>query len=1149
MSIEFPGGAGFRTPSPGNPFASVTAASVFLWLEFRPDVDPSRLKGARLWGSDGSLPAWLDVAGAGTHPDTVRVSFNWVTDAGRVGKTHDLAIGTAYPIGMTIGGGAARYNVAGKSYSMGSISGPLSRHRAIAFQVGAARADAGSGSVRLQDVAMFPNLVLTDAQFAGLRDGTLSPTGIGPGVWWSMRGPIGQPVAIGEPGLANFQGVPYSLSEPVGGSAAVYGPELGWKPQAEIAAASVLNSGRMIKILMKSAGTGKRTIPQACAIPPTLIIDDKPVGPLIPRAADASMECALFEFPPDVRAEAGSRVEIDAPANWMETTAGFAGPVKRLDVDVCIGRSAYIPADFVPTLRPGVNVEFSPNNHTCAYAFLRNRAKMIGGFRTVTEYGEDQRPLRFAGTTAIATVYDINSPGWPNGIDDTGTPGPEGLWRVWWVDEDDADPFAMRLYGGKDTAVAERKDLENKGEPVAGGTFKARVFEVRNKPVPPSVSAAIAIHIEWRHSKGVCSFDRWGVNGPGDFAVKDGVPTAYEDLDDDPYALSARFLDREQNTGSFRCWTPLIAGVGLRHAEREHLRKLEHFSWGWYAPNTEAWSVGWRSMEPFDADRTPWVYSRQFGEMFAAELVQPVKATDVKLIIKDAEQVPVFYGLRLFINDEVMRVEGVAGDEVEVTRAMEGTEAAGHEPGPIRVGYRARMSRLGEGSFFHGVVFKLVADSPHRLESSYTTTAHGSWPSVPCADGRVTRLGSMTHELYVTGTREVVVKTGPWQDPCVTTRESVPLDPTQHKLSILMPHNQLPYPMVAKMRNQCGAKAQFYAIPPLMTDDGVRHIAGLILEHQEPGGEVWCEDGCEPWNFPAQKAWITFWSHVLHPGEHYYASHLDQLKRRRTIMREEFAKRGREDEVKYFVNVHFYNPGDGAKIASYAAKQGIAIDGFFPAPYLNSGYLPSSVNKALAVLDVPECIDAWNAGLNHRVSGGFVGTIRQWVKVVSDYNAATGHDAILGFYEGGFEKPFGGNVPNDREKDRDFLYHPNLRQAMMDLFALAQGLGVRYWNLFFNCGPYQKSEHTWAEYAHYLQPHGRGDGSDGGPDNRRVQARPGLPNSKPPAENYDRQLCSVRGQARLDWNKRAAGVSELPAPVAVSVVRPSRNRARAGRRP
>jgi hypothetical protein len=312
----------------------------------------------------------------------------------------------------------------------------------------------------------------------------------------------------------------------------------------------------------------------------------------------------------------------------------------------------------------------------------------------------------------------------------------------------------------------------------------------------------------------------------------------------------------------------------------------------------------------------------------------------------------------------------------------------------------------------------------------------------------------------------------------------------------------------------------------MATNDLVRKLARDVRDNLAPGKSLWVELSNEPWNFAIPNQYFKYISRSLYPGQDamaYYVKRTDEVA---AIFRSVFGEQGRSGEIKVLLNVQAVNTF-GASLLTWAASQTpkIKIDGLAIAPYLNPGtnWFDAASAAMFANLDIEQALDLWIHNQYYKTDNlGLTAFAAAWNAVIAGYNSSTGYKCQLISYEGGVELIYPSSVANYKERDRDCVYHPNWYIIETDWYYLLQSIGFKLFNVFALSHDWYQGRYLWGLYHWSGQPYGRGDGSDGLPDNRLCQATPGQPSSKAATTNQDLQNVSVRGQAWLDWNRTVA---------------------------
>ena len=1132
MAITFSGQKLFTTTNNSVVLANQSRASVALKLRFESEGNPAHSNLSFLISRNFYSAAWISLNGAGSATGTVKLQFAWRTSATQVTRNVDLAVGVVHHLAMTFDQGSQVCWVNGKPQSFGSLSG-TTQTSSSPFRIGGWDYTPATDSIwTIDDVAVWNDYVLTASDVANLRDGVQSPADIGATATmrgeWTLLGTTGQTPVAGQPGLANaFGNASYDLTSITGSGTAVYADPLVWTPAARVKEARIGTSGKTLFVFFENTATGQGAIPQSANVAPAIVKNGGSLGQAVNPLCSGVHKYVMYTLPPGTSVAPGDVVTLNAPIDWVTTAVGAAGAVSGLPVVNNAGRSCFTSGTSGRWLRMGVNVEWYPTGHNALIPFAKNIAKRNNGFTGVAARDARGKPITLTSTWASALLYSNPVSTLDNGIDATGYPGPTGLFAVGWDDLNPSVPTTFGLASGDSstTTVTERVDLANPG---TGGIGKVRVFDVQRKA--GSTVAVTDINLTVSNAANAPQFDNLVVYGPGDFSYSSGKPTVLDRSN--PYALSSRFLDRIARAGSLRFMANLLASAdGSQIVEPEHVRELEDFSWGW-GPSKSYTTIRYTRADPFSVADTPYYYSRVAGGKYAATLADPIDATATTLNISDAATAPVLVGLRLFVGSEIMRVTGVSGTAVTVIRGAEGTTPAPHAAGTIQVGYRLAMPALNVVNN-NGTFVKFTTENPHGLSTGAKIELKGSgWPIFNFTNGSATTaenpITKYSGAALVTGANTFVVRLGPYVTPEATLTGVITLTPANNYSIIDIPGGpQIPYGFAALAASQANVPNLFVNVPHMATNDLVSKLARDVRDNLAPGKSLWVELSNEPWNFAIPNQYFKYISRSLYPGQDamaYYVKRIDEVA---AIFRSVFGEQGRSAEIKVLLNVQTVNTL-GASLLTWAAAQtpAIKIDGLAVAPYIEptSNWFDAASVAMFANMDIEQALDLWIHNQYYKTDNlGLTAFAAAWNAAIDSYNTSTGYNCQLISYEGGVQLIYPSSVANYKERDRDCVYHPNWYIIETDWYYLLQSIGFKLFNVFAMSHDWYKGKYLWGLYHWMWQPYGRGDGSDGLPDNRLYQATPGRPSSKVATTNHDLQNVSVRGRAWLDWNRSVPG--------------------------
>jgi hypothetical protein len=1038
-------------------------------------------------------------------------------------------VGTIYHLATTFDQGSQVVWVNGRSTGIASITGATQSSSAN-FQIGGWDYSPGAGSIwSIDDVAVWNGYVLTATDVINLRNGTQTPPQIGgSATWrgrWTLGGTTGTVPRAGDAGLANNYGdATYNLTGISGSGSALYADPLVWAAAARIKTAYIGTSGKTCVFMFKSIGSGQDIFAQTSLTPPTITKNGVCLGQLINPWVTGVHKSVMYGLPAGTSVVPGDSVTIDAPVSWMITSAGDAEAVSGLAIGNNAGKSCFGTDTLTKTLKLGMNIEGGYAAANGSLAVLKNWRYRCGAFSGAT-MDAGGKPLtltlhNYAGTP----IYSNND---INGIDATGMPGPTGLFAVGWDDLNPSNPTGWVLEAwdtAATTTITERTDLANPGAIDSSGARRGivKVFNVQR--AAGSTVARTEFSLAVTNATMTPQFDNVVVYGPGDFTYSSNTPTVLDKSD--PYALSATFLDRLANgAGSVRSWTPLLGGANSTLSEPEDIRTSSDFCWG-FMQDKSGVTVRYTGAYPFSQTDTPYFYDPNQGSKFNATLAAAIPdTTSTSLTISNAATAPVIVGLRLYVDNEIMRVKAVSGTTVTVERGSEGSTPATHSAGTIQVGCRVAMPALS--AFASGQVIRYEGNAPHGLKSGTVMTFSGTWPSFTglftngANDNQGNYMWNYSGPCFVTSPTGFLVQAGPNGTGVGTLTAAQTLTPTAQTSYVGVPNGnpQVPYEAISSMASRVVGADFFCNVPHLATNALVDKIARTVRDNFGPGRSVYVELSCETWNF-IPGVYFRALSAVLYPGQDPYVAYAKRSADIWQRFRDRFNEGGRNrgGEIKGILNIQSTAPGVASDLLTWAAAQSppIQVGAIAIAPYINySDYSDSVTNAVYANYDADQSVDLYIHNLYHQnPATTLMGRWQAFSTAIANYNAATGFNCQLVGYEGDLELAIpnqsSGNAANN--KARDFYYSPAYYIAQQDFYALIQSNGFARFNLFHQCGDFYQGKYLWPDYTWPFQPHGRGDGSDNKADNRQCLAQ-----TKSATVNQDLQNVSVRGQAFLDW--------------------------------
>lgn len=1062
-----------------------------------------------------------------------------------------LSIGVIYGIALTWDGNAGKQTlwVSGDPTQFGSFTGNT-QNNSSAMQVGSSEAN-NHIVYQLDDHNVWDNYLLTATDIANLLKGN-DPTTIGTSATWrgrlTLAGTTGANAAVGDAGLKNAYGGGGALGgggdgsdciSVAGAGSAVYAQPLVWAPSVT-AHPYVASSGKVIAGTLTSNVDSSVQIPSRLLSTPTLNVNGTNLGALVKAWQTGYHQCFFYGTPGGYQINPGDVVTLTAPDAWCNTAAG---PVAALSGTIAnrAGKSSVGTDAATKTLRMGMNHNLAPTSSNLGFYWpFKNFKYRMDAWPPYTHGKINQNVSR---QIAVSGGNDslADGAGPPSTL---GYPGAVGKWLFVW---DAANPAAPTVITGKTsdpthTAVTQHPELSSNG---TGGVGMCRVTDFQH--VSPTGPATIQIEADFNDPSGTPAYSNFWAFAPGDWSVVNGVAT-YDRSD--AFALSATYLDRlTPNVGTLR-WVDSSACSGnpQSYPYPELLNNATDETWGELSQRLITY--GFTAVGPVNTTTTPWIYSplfRQGGQSFTATLTQnittaPAVGTNETYTFSDAATAPLMAGLEITVDSEVLRIIRVSGTNVTVYRGSNGTTPATHTAGTVTVnGRRAITSVLSSaGSLVNNIVWQLTTAVPHGITAGQGfnmigwTGPTGSGGNLTWSDGTILNPSQFIRTTWVTGPNTIVTTCGLFSDgraPVLTTTQS--LNPANN-FSQMGYFGGIPYEAIANASGRFANASVHINVPMDSCDDMVYEIARRVLNNFPSGRHVYVEYANEPWNWSFSAfGYLTAMGPVVMPGwPVMYQGQVNQLAyyvyraaQVHTIFRNVFTAAGRGGEIMGLLNLQMGN--NAAYYLEFAASQSMDFNAIACAPYLDfeiNDYNATTFNS----YDDEQAIDMWVHELFYNTR-----TYNAWIALtkvgIDAYNTATGKHCVLMGYEGGAEiiPPNSATTIHVIERNHDILYNPNWYWAEQDFYYWLQLRGFTALHVY-SLSQYWNPE-GWGMYHGLLQPHGRGDGSDGKANNLLYRANPSAANYKGINVNQDDRCVSVRGQAFIDW-LNSLGVTPPPPP-------------------
>ena len=553
-------------------------------------------------------------------------------------------------------------------------------------------------------------------------------------------------------------------------------------------------------------------------------------------------------------------------------------------------------------------------------------------------------------------------------------------------------------------------------------------------------------------------------------------------------------------------------------------------AFSWNNSNYSYPTINFTTLRALDIAASPYVYTEWAGSPYSLTLNTDIDGVATSLSINaggDTYAVPIAGLLLSMPSGELCRIRSVSGTSspytVTVERGSSGTIPAVQSAGTISCLNRISITSLAQ---LGTQVFEVVTQAKHNLKSGIFSTfgGTGTYPTMYFTNGSSYNASNSGYAVMVTGPTTYVVNT---RGPVGTIGPSTayPAAPTSYALSppsaynctITMPSSGFPPEVPAIVTgsfDRCNLQVN---IPCNASDSYCYNVATRILNNFPAGRKVYVELGDEFWNGGQSEIYFAQVIQKLCGYSDIYKWVVIRTGQIRTIFRTVFGARA--SEIKAVFGGWFNDPSTGADALNLAIANGVTIDAYGVAPYIDPENNAASIAAWNNSATIQQMIDLWIHDLYYN-KNGYSAFVASHQANIASYNAATGGSCVLYGYEGGYETGVPSGANQVTKLTRDIAYDPNWRIIEQDMYALFQQSGFADLNLY-SYSIYYVPPNNWGLYHSPYQQPGRGDGSDGKANNRLCLATPGYTHSKAATTNQDQQNVSVRGQAFLEWMQPA----------------------------
>ncbi len=349
----------------------------------------------------------------------------------------------------------------------------------------------------------------------------------------------------------------------------------------------------------------------------------------------------------------------------------------------------------------------------------------------------------------------------------------------------------------------------------------------------------------------------------------------------------------------------------------------------------------------------------------------------------------------------------------------------------------------------------------------------------------------------------------------------------------------MPVEMLAHLVNETGAGACHVCVPHPASDACAAHMADVLAATLDAGKMVRVELSNEPWNLG-----FSQWSHyrnesvkrglVAWPNQSTAEGYIARAVEVLDIFAAQWAAADRPaDEVEFIVGSWNIDVSFTSRMATWLAANRPELRcrwSFAPYFYpMALGRLPGVDHSEWSLERMMDYHEAWALAFNPCEYLDDHAAVLDGLGIDYELNAYENQNAYLGIspaIEGA--ATLSDRWVNWNREALAIYFHPRMRGITFKQLEVAQSEGIAC-NMVYgynNNLAYEFANFGLSIYGDFLgldAPHGKGDGSDGKPDNR-----PHLIDGQGrPAWVPHLNLTSVRGGAKLDWQN---GVPEPPDP-------------------
>lgn len=1095
--------------------SNIPSASIAYLLKLNQNCDLSDVGLSFIESRDFYTGHYMSLFASGTA-GTIKSRTGWINvNNNSVTKDLNLPLGVTLHIAHTYAQGSQKTYLNGVQYNVGSLTGNI-QATTNKFKLGGIDLTPNSGySWKIDNLSIWHNYELTSQEVLFLRNGGSPSSIISPsyrGIW-SLDGPIGSSVQLGDIGLVDASGQ-YNFVSITGSGFPKYAEQLVWEPSAFIENAYVGTCGETLFFSFITS-SNIRAIPIQQYDPISIYKNGSFIGQSKDLWLTGSHRYIMYTFPSGESATTDDVISITT-SGWILTNVGDVADVVNYTVDNKVGRSCFGTESINKTLPIGFNVGGPTDPGTINFVY-KNLALRCSNYQGTT-VDISGYPITTSITNCAAPIIAVNN---SNGIDLTGTPGITGLVAISWDRTNNSAPTTFFLHSSDFSTTyircLERLDLYNPGNTgiYPGKTIGiTRVYDIQLT----SSSVYTPLNVYFTTTNNTPHFTNLSVQHQSDFTYTSGVPVVLDRSN--KFAISNTFAERVRNAGTLRFMDCLVGNpIQTNIVEYEDAVGMDDFCFN--SMSKRRWTVYYDHMKGFYPGNSPYIYSPVFGSSYPATLGDNINSSQTQFIVTDAGSAPVFYGLNLLIDNEILNVIDISGTLLTVTRGHSGTTPTSHNSGEISVGYRFPSSGVFNDSY---CPIEFISASSHLLRTGFHIPFDGgNYPYLQYTNGTSGQIWTTNFHInspvFVTSPSSYVVIHE------LASEVSGVYDITGNYSSCRVPYNFhlsanpcLPPGAAAAAVSQIDGADFHWVIPFAASNDFIIKAGRDVRDNLPPGRNVIIENGNEIWNYRAPNIYTRTISR--HKGLSYvYGYNIQRTIEIQNILSKVFNEDGRNrgGEIQTTFNVQTVY-GTVSPALSFALNNELRLDTICNAPYIGPYYQHATTTSGYTFCNTAQTLDLYIHDLYYGTdSNSFMGVITDHTNAINIYNSF-GYNCKMISYEGDLERPIASFTPWSRQRTRDMMYHPNQIIINQDWFGLLQSVGYYRFNIFTLANYYYQGVYCWPYYAGVLQKPGIGDGSDGLFDNTKTIATPGLFYSKDSGVNQDANVVSTRGKSFLLWN-------------------------------